>query len=437
MCVIAVCEDARLTDEQVGQMYDSNSHGGGVAWRERYTREQIAEDKNWRLRRALRDADVNLDDIEADEIPFVHWSKGHSKKSMIELNQTLPLPYVMHFRVPSHGTSKSILACHPFAINEEASCGFEGVIYGHVLFHNGLWTNWKDKMQNIAMSGHVWIPPGPWSDSRGLAWSAYHLGIGFLEMADTKIVAFGPQDEDIEVFGEWDAIKNQGAEDKSKLFDILVSNKGWERTTTTHHHGHNHGYPHNNREEKPGPLVKVTDHRNQNLVAMAAGPNAPAAKAEKGTGSSDDSQPGGAAGTATLFPGRATALESSGGNRSHNSQSVQEADVRSQQENNREHDAGVAGPGGSLTRCATCSKPTSAGDLLDDEFYCWQCWSNKNRQEGRKLLIGKCVTCKVNSASSKRLDTDEWICAICWRTNGQPKSYYVTRPLETASLVSV
>ena len=32
MCVIAICEDRRLTEDEVRKMWEANPAGGGVAW---------------------------------------------------------------------------------------------------------------------------------------------------------------------------------------------------------------------------------------------------------------------------------------------------------------------------------------------------------------------------------------------------------------------
>lgn len=200
MCVIAAIEKVRLSEDQVRAMWEANKFGGGVAWRAK--------------------SDItNLD--------VVKWKKGLDLDDMIKLNNELPMPYVLHFRVPSNDTSHSSLACHPFAINDDASFDWEGETSGSVLFHNGFWADWRNKIQNIAINGFVLIPSGPWSDSRGLAWAANHLGLGFLEMVNEKAVVLGAGEGDLELFGSWNAIKNPDS--SGSEHEVLVSNKGWER----------------------------------------------------------------------------------------------------------------------------------------------------------------------------------------------------------------
>jgi hypothetical protein len=362
MCVISINEYARLTDEQVIQMYEANKSGGGVAWRE----------------------------TDAAGRTVVKWKKGLFKEEMLEANRTLPLPYVLHFRVPSPDTSSSLLACHPFQIDSEATVEFEGETDGFVLFHNGHWNGWKDKIQTIALSGYVYVPSGPWSDSRALAWAAHHLGIGFLEMVNEKIVAFGPKDEDIEVFGGWMILEN--LDENGKKANILVSNKGWERTVTHY------------------PVVQqhvpvINDTRRSNIVALA-----------------NQNRAGGTDPSGATFRTENALESASTGQEGNQQERVQTAATETRT---------GAFQSGDFVRCAerSCQKQTRSGNILNEQFYCWHCWADKTKQErgdAIKPFIGTCGTCKVAYAASKVRDTNQWICEACWKTNGRPKVYFVS-----------
>lgn len=386
MCIIAIIENVRLSDDQVDQMYEANKHGGGVAWRQ------------W-------DEDLNE--------TVVRWKKGLFKDEMLELNRTLPMPYVLHFRVPSGGTSASFLACHPFAIDDNATVSFEGQTNGFVLFHNGFWNDWRAKMQAISISGAWRVPSGPWSDSRGLAWAANHLGLGFLDLIDEKVVAFGPGDDDIEIFGSWQTVKNpdpETGEEKS----ILVSNKIWERTTTVYS-----GHSVNDRRRINGGSTTSQANANQSTLALAAGAVSP----------NRGEQAGGAAHQDT-FCGSHHESSESFGTQAGQQESVQEADEginRAALEGNSTL-TGVAN-----RKCALCTKTTAAGSIVGGSFHCWQCWSQQTKIG--KGFVGLCQTCKASYGGAKKVIDNQWICLQCWETWGRPRVYWVARDGKTVRSV--
>lgn len=373
MCVIAICDHARLTDEQVHQMWDQNKHGGGIAWREKDATGKVV----------------------------VKWRKGLKEQDMLDANKFLPRPYILHFRVPSHDTSSSQLACHPFPIDENATLGFEGQTEGFVLFHNGFWGDWRNKLQTIALNGYCWIPSGPWSDSRGLAWAAHHLGLGILEMANEKVVAFGPGEDDIEIFGSWLGIKNPDEEGVEQT--LLVSNKAWERSYPTTFPQRNHGD------------YTSTDKRRTSITDL----------------SKTTDQGGSAADGGTFRTAHGVAQDTQGGwqdKQQSVSQKDEESTASTQQGTGQEvDDAGNRAlmlTGGELVSCAGCKKRTRTVELFDTQLFCWQCWALKvHGQHKVKPRVGFCQTCRVNRAGMKRFVNDEWICHTCWETNGTPKVY--------------
>lgn len=186
MCVIAVVDEKRPTEEMVERMYAANPNGAGVAWREE---------------------------------EHVRWEKGLDVKGAVELCATVPLPYIAHFRIPSCGGDLPELT-HPFTINKSASTALAGKTKDHVLFHNGHWTDWKRMCLETAMRFAAKLPAGKWSDSRAMAWLAHFYGVEFLDMIEEKIVAFGPRPEDLHVF--------QGrGQSWVKVDDIYVSNSSF------------------------------------------------------------------------------------------------------------------------------------------------------------------------------------------------------------------
>lgn len=357
MCVIAICKYTRLTDEQVEQMWDANNFGGGAAWREPKV------DANGLV----------LDEFGRERLT-VKWHKALDKDEMLEKNKTLPFPYVLHFRVPSQDTSKNPLACHPFAVNNEASFDYEGETDDYVLFHNGYWTGWREQCKTIAMQGFVRIPSGPWSDSRGLAWAASHLGKGFLEMVNEKTVVFAPYD--IDICGTWQIIKNPDEEGKDQ--PIYVSNLGWER-------------PFTKPTATTGEVIAVNDRRRTDITALAT-------QADRGAA---------AQGSFCGGPSRVDGQVPSG---------------RSDEE---EVQSGGEGTGEALLSNVSrmcqqigCTKRTRSGLPYNNKFYCMQCWAQATKKEA---VIGECEVCKVQRAATKTKDTNQWICYECWDTNGHPE----------------
>lgn len=187
MCVISIVEDKRPTEAQVLAMWNQNSHGGGVAWRE-----------------------GNL----------VHWKKGLKLEDMQDFTKNLPMPFILHFRVASIGGIKPILT-HPFAVEDfDKSLELEGTTKGGVMFHNGHWNSWFDRLATSCGVLHKPIPLGVYSDSRAMAYLAKLHGQGFLDALNEKTVTLSPNRIDITVGGGW-----------IKIDDIWYSNDYWESKT--------------------------------------------------------------------------------------------------------------------------------------------------------------------------------------------------------------
>lgn len=182
MCVIAVAEETRPTEKMVEKMFNANKNGAGIAWREG---------------------------------DMVKWKKGLKLEEVQKLCAEVPLPFVVHFRIPSCGGDYDFL-CHPFPIEKGVSLALKGSTKGFVLFHNGHWGPWKNNVMETVIKRGGTIPNGKWSDTRAMAFMAANYGLGILEMIDEKAVAFGPNV--VESFGTgW-----------GKVNDVWVSNKGWE-----------------------------------------------------------------------------------------------------------------------------------------------------------------------------------------------------------------
>lgn len=175
MCVIFIVEEKRPTEDMVRSAWKSNDDGGGVAWRE-------------------------ADGTGGNN---VHWKKGiEDVDEMVWLCENLPLPYVAHFRVASSGGIRPSLT-HPFEVSESASAELEGVTKNYVQFHNGDWRNWRDAVINMAARAGFKLPDGKYSDSRAMALLGFHLGPGYVELLDEKVIWFGPDDERVFTGAGW------------------------------------------------------------------------------------------------------------------------------------------------------------------------------------------------------------------------------------------
>lgn len=373
MCVITLVETVRPTDEQVRQMFEQNPKGGGgAAWRE------VVDGKK-----------------------MVHWKKGLTKDQMVEINKELPFPYVLHFRQPSHDTSQSLLACHPFQIDDQATTGFEGTFEGWVLFHNGSWGGWRSKLESflIASGGRLKGPSGAWSDTRALAFLANYMGFVFLEAINEKVIAFGPDEWDIEQFGgPFNDVKVPGTEGT-----ITVSNLTWQRVTTTPYVPHGgHGYGHSG-----GGYA-----RNETSKTLAAAQAAIVPGVREGGGAS---QP-------TSFRREAGATEGHAGATGDLTERVQTPSQGIGFTN--DHIGALIQK--ATRQCVQCKKVTPVGNVILGQYFCLQCWATANKSGHASPLkwIGTCGRCKVQNSGMKTVLGDEWLCHDCWTTNGKPKIYF-------------
>lgn len=199
--MIAICASERVTPEQVAKMYMDNPHGAGIAWRDEVDGDKKGSKKN-----------------------VVIYKKGLDETAVQELCAKVPIPFVVHFRVPSCGGPSPLLT-HPFPVEPDVPLELEGITTGQVLFHNGHWHKYKDVILEASVRGGWKIPAGRWSDSRAMAFMAANQGIGVLEFISEKVVVFGPNHGDIELFepNGWSKVGT----------GIWVSNRGWEHRQVT------------------------------------------------------------------------------------------------------------------------------------------------------------------------------------------------------------
>lgn len=194
MCVIMVAEDKRPSPEQVRAGFKANDRGAGFAWRE-----PIMEGKGKEKKPAL--------DGEGNPRVKVRWKKAITDiEEAVELSQKLPMPYILHCRIPSIG-GPNVDLTHPFPICKDVRLDHEGEIEGDVLFHNGTWSKYDSEMFKAGLLRGVKLPRAPFSDSRMMAWITHLLGKGFLDAIDEKVIVFGPKE--IEIWGKgkgWECV---------------------------------------------------------------------------------------------------------------------------------------------------------------------------------------------------------------------------------------
>ena len=174
MCVIMLVTNDKIrpTRVMVEKAFEYNGDGVGFAYREGNTRENRE----------------------------VVWKKGFEEKDLEEvfkLSQELPVPYVVHFRAASIGDICKQLT-HPFPVDVNTGLAIQGKTKGYVLFHNGHWSSWNDKLLEVSIKSANRLPRGKWSDSRAMAWLSSVIGDGFMEfLPEQKGVLFGPNDYDV------------------------------------------------------------------------------------------------------------------------------------------------------------------------------------------------------------------------------------------------
>ena len=154
MCVIMLVSKVRPSEEMVERAWHANKDGMGIAHRE--------------------GGDVV-------------WEKGVMDLNRAkELCAKTPLPYVAHFRVASIGGVKPSLT-HPFVVGPEARLDLVGRTKVGVLFHNGHWNPWNEKVLDAAIHSNNKIPEGSdWSDSRAMAWLVHIYGPGLMEVLPSQ-----------------------------------------------------------------------------------------------------------------------------------------------------------------------------------------------------------------------------------------------------------
>lgn len=198
MCVIMICEseDKRPTEQMIEKAWAKNEDGGGIAWREKNKKGE----------------------------KIVKWAKGLDYDELKNLIETLPAPFVAHFRIASQGGVRPSMT-HPFPVTTNAELDLEGSTKGYVLFHNGNWKDWPNETRQAAIMAGMQIPRGKWSDTRAMAWLCAIYGVGYMEfLPDQKGVAFGPEDMEVFVGFGWKKLNDVWCSNDFFLNTVVQSN---------------------------------------------------------------------------------------------------------------------------------------------------------------------------------------------------------------------
>ena len=148
---------------------------------------------------------------------LVKWHKGLDISELKSIAPFTPIPYVVHFRIATSGGVMSEL-CHPFPISRKVSIDTDGEAK-RTLFHNGIWFDWKEQlMKGLVATGHK-LPLGPWSDTRAMAFLAYHYGEKILELTDEKVVVLSK--DGIKFYGSGWVEKDGANYSNSSAFESL------------------------------------------------------------------------------------------------------------------------------------------------------------------------------------------------------------------------
>jgi hypothetical protein len=177
LCVITYVEDdkGRPSKKLLEQMWERNSHGAGIAWRETgefalCSNNSLHIGKQHNTNECLQCGAP----LVTDNHTVVQWRKNLKLSDVIKAVKTTPLPYALHFRSASSGGQYAELT-HPFVVTTDAPLLLSGYTVAPVLFHNGTWADWDNQVMKETIENNRQVPNGRWSDSRAIAWlCAYH-----------------------------------------------------------------------------------------------------------------------------------------------------------------------------------------------------------------------------------------------------------------------
>ena len=186
MCIIAICQDRKLTEKELKNCFENNPDGAGFSF--------VTDDNE------------------------VHIEKGFMTiKELIDAYEELCiLPHVVHFRIATSGDVSPELT-HPYRVEIDSKLDIFGKMDCPVLFHNGVISDYRTLLLNMVTSGQIKMPAGVMNDTRVAAIMTAVYGEDVLEVLSGKFVIVKP--EGITMFGVFE--KENG---------VFFSNNGYKKS---------------------------------------------------------------------------------------------------------------------------------------------------------------------------------------------------------------
>ncbi len=144
MCIIAVCKQRKLTEDELKNCFEHNNDGAGIAW--------CQDGENYYIKGLMT----------LDIVKYFY--------------ETINVfPHVVHFRnATSGGVSEELT--HPFIVSAKSPLPLDWHGKEPLFFHNGVLSSWESDLFNFYIKKNKRIPDGSWSDSRFIAILVHYLG---------------------------------------------------------------------------------------------------------------------------------------------------------------------------------------------------------------------------------------------------------------------
>jgi len=137
---------------------------------------------------------------------YVHWCKGFmDTDKAIEEIAKIPAgaPHAVHLRSATHGGVRPELT-HPFPVTDSVGLNLQGRA-STLLMHNGVYTSWQSDLKAAILSSGLKCPPGPWSDTRAVAFLVNVHGHQILNIIgdSSRWLVFTAAEEGMFMYGSW------------------------------------------------------------------------------------------------------------------------------------------------------------------------------------------------------------------------------------------
>ena len=172
MCVIAVCIERRLSEEEIEMGWDKNPDGAGIGW---------VEDGRTVYMKGLME-----------------------KEEFIKTYRNIDiLPHIVHLRDASTGIPVNPKLTHPFIVSEKSPIRLRYRGIKPVIFHNGTIKDWMNYYEMFIRSKGINIREDSLSDTRIMAMIWAEKGEEtFYILAPGRVAVLYPSGE-IKRYGEW------------------------------------------------------------------------------------------------------------------------------------------------------------------------------------------------------------------------------------------